>query len=90
MAAVALHSTQMSEFAGLPKWAAAQLLLESFQDTDEMSSLEMFAMVAAVAALGEQLGGERMMLRLDDNAAAGALSEASSKIQTILACIKLS
>ena len=90
MAAVALHSTQMSEFAGLPKWAAAPLLLESFQDTDEMSSLEMFAMVAAVAALGEQLGGERMMLRLDDNAAAGALSEASSKIQAILACIKLS
>ena len=42
-------------------------------------------MVAGVVALGEQLRGKRVILFLGDNAAAGALIKASSKIQMILA-----
>ena len=50
LTAAALFSGQMSEFAGLLEGAAGQLLLGSVKDTDEISALEMFAMVAAVAA----------------------------------------
>ena len=42
-------------------------------------------MVAAVAPSGEQLRGERMSLFSGNNAAAGALIKASSKIEIILA-----
>ena len=45
----------------------------------------MFAMVAAIATLGGQLRGKRAVLFLDNNAAAGALIRATSRIQIILA-----
>ena len=48
----------------------------------------MFAMVAGVVALGEQLRGKRVILFLGDNAAAGALIKASLKIQMILALVE--
>ena len=38
------------------------MLLESIKDTNEIYGLEMFAMVAGVVALGEQLRGKRVML----------------------------
>ena len=45
----------------------------------------MFAMVAAVAPLGEQLRGKIMLLFADKKAVAGALIKASSRIQIVLA-----
>ena len=48
----------------------------------------MFATVAGVVALGEQLRGKRIVLFLDNNAAAGTLIKASSKIQMILAFVE--
>ena len=55
---------------------------------NDISGLEMCPMVAAVAALGEQLGGTRMLLPLNDNAAASARIKASSRIRIILASIE--
>ena len=47
----------------------------------------MVAMVAAVAPSGEQLRGERMSLFADNDAVAGALIKASSRIEIISAPI---
>ena len=47
-------------------------------------------MVSAVVALGEQLRGMRMVRVLENNAAAGALVIASSRIQMILALLGIS
>ena len=45
----------------------------------------MFAMVAAVVALGGQLHGKNVALVPDKNAAAAALTKASSRVAAILA-----
>ena len=42
-------------------------------------------MVSAVIALGEQMGGERMISTLDNNAASGAVIQASPRARAILA-----
>ena len=88
MAAVKLSPRQLREFTVLLKGAAEQLLLESIKDTHGIFVREKFAMVAGVIALGEQLRGKRILLFLDNNAAAGGLIKASSKIQMILALVE--
>ena len=88
MTAVALFSRQLREFTVSLKGAAEQVLLESIKDTNEISGLGTFAMVAGVVALGEQLRGKRVILFLRDNAAAGAQVKASSKTQMILALVE--
>ena len=67
------------------KGKAEDLLLESLKETNEIFGLELFAMVSAVMALGEQLKGKRMILFLDNNAASGAMIKASSRVKIILA-----
>ena len=76
MAAVALLPRQEIEFSVLFKGAAEKVLEDSLLETNEIFCLEMFAMVAAVVALGEQLRGKRMFPLVGSNAASGALIKA--------------
>ena len=78
-------SKRESEFVVLLKGNAELLLLDSIGEANEVSGLEMFAMASAVVARGEQLRGKGVILFLGNNAAAGALISASSKIQMISA-----
>ena len=87
MAAVAFFSRRHEIFAVLIKGAAEHMLLESLKETNGIFGLEMFATVAAIATFGDQLKGKRMILFLDNNAAAGASTKASSRIQMILATL---
>ena len=59
------------------------MLPECLGYTDEISGLGMLAVVAAVATLGEQTRGKRMLLFADSNAAAGAGIKALSRIRII-------
>ena len=65
---------------GFAQGAAAQLSLGSIRGTNGIFGFVMLVMVAAVAARGEQLRDRRMKLFLGNNAAAGALIRASSRI----------
>ena len=85
MAAIALFSRPAGEFMVQLKGKAEDLLISSLAETNEIFGLELFAMVSAVMALGEQLRGKRMILFLDNNAAAGAMIKASSRVKIILA-----
>ena len=73
----------LTEFTVLLQGNAAPLLLEIISGADEISGLEMFALIAGVVPLGEQLGGESMISSLDANASADAPVMASSGIQMI-------
>ena len=86
--AVALFSRQGTELMVLPNGAAGQVLAGSPMGTNEIFGLEAFAKVAAVVALGEQLGGRRMILPAGHSAAAGALFKAPSRVQVIAALIE--
>ena len=78
---------QSGEFAVLIRGAAEAELINSLRGASEISGLKMFAMVAAVAALGGQLQGKRVGLFLGNNAEAGALIEETSRVAVILAWI---
>ena len=54
----------------------------------KFDGLEMPATVAAVGALGDQLCGERIITFSDNNAAAGSIIKASSKVAVVLAIIE--
>ena len=54
---------------------------------NEIYVLEPFSIVAAVAALGGRLGGKRIRMFLGNNAAAGNLFGASSRVPAVLASI---
>ena len=81
MAAVALLPGRGAEFTVLLKGAAGKVKTDSLVETNEIFGLETFAMVAAVAAWGEQPRGEEMIRFVDNDAAAGALIKAPSRIQ---------
>ena len=85
MAAFALFE---NDFAVELKGTASEVLLRSLESTNEIYGLELFAMVSAVRALGEQLRGKRTILFLDNNAAAGASVKASARAPVILAIIE--
>ena len=51
--------------------AAEASLARSLLQRGEVYGLEMFAVVVPVVALGEQLRGKRIVLRIDNDAAAG-------------------
>ena len=87
MAAVALSSGS-EEVIVLLKGTAEKQLLKSLETTNEIYGLEMFAMVSAVATLGEQPRGKRILLFLDNNAASGALIKGSSRVLVVLAMIE--
>ena len=67
-----------------------EVLAESLAETNEIFGLANLAMAAAVVALGEQSGGERIIPSVDNNSAAGALNRAPSRIQAILVSIESS
>ena len=62
-------------------------LQESLLQTNEIYGLGLFSIVAAIVAVGGQLGGNGIVLRIGDDAAAGALINASSRALVILALI---
>ena len=64
--------------------------MERLLQTNEIYGLEIFARVADMAALGEQLGGEKIALFIDINAVAGALIKESSKVPIVLALVESS
>ena len=72
VAAVALLPGQGAEFRAPPKSAARKASTDSLVETNETFGFETFAMVAAVAAWGEQSRGEEMIRFVDNDAAAGA------------------
>ena len=88
MAAVALLPKQGTEFTAPLTGAAEKVLTDSAVETNEIFGLEMLAMVAAAVALGDRLRGERMILFVDNNAAAGAPTKESTRIQVIVASIE--
>ena len=63
-----------------PKGAAEGVWIRGLLWTKGIYGEEMFALVPAVVALSEQLGGKRVALSIDNNAAAGALIKASSRV----------
>ena len=87
LAAVALFSGDR-QVTVLLTGAADKKLLRSLEATNEIYGLEMFAMVSAIVTLGDQLRGKRILLFLDNNAAAGALIKGSSRILVVLAMIE--
>ena len=88
MAAVASFSGEEEDLTVLLKGSADKDLLRALRATNEIYGLEMFAMVSAIITLGEQLRGKRILLFLDNNAAAGALIKGSSRILVALAMIE--
>ena len=76
MAAVALLPGQGAEFTVLLNGAAGKVKTDSLVETNETPGLETFAMVSAVAGWGEQ-----PIRFVDNDAAAGALIKAPSRIQ---------
>ena len=62
LAAIALPSRKLCEFTVSPKRAADQLLPECIKDRNEITGLEMFAMVSGVVALGDHQRGKRVIL----------------------------
>ena len=59
-------------------------LQESLLQTNEIYGLGLFAALEAVVAVGGQLGGNGIVLRIEDDAAAGVLINASSRALVIL------
>ena len=80
LAAIAFFANPSDKFAVLLKGGAKAELLNSLRDTNAIFGVEMFAMVAAVMALRGQQRGKRMVLCLDNSAAAGALIKAPAVI----------
>ena len=77
----AARTTGGAEFTVLLKGAAGKVSTDSPVETNGTFGLETFAMVAAVAAWGEQSRGEEMIRFADNDSAAGALIKASSRSQ---------
>ena len=48
-------------FAVLPEGVAGEALTDSLVETNRVFVLEMFTLAASVVALGEQVGGKRMI-----------------------------
>ena len=62
LAAAAVFANPSHEFAVLLTGAAETGMANCLRDTNEIRGLEMFAIVAAVVALGRQLGSEEIVL----------------------------
>ena len=56
--------------------------------TDEFHGPELFATVAAVVSPGDQLANRRIIISLDSCAAAGALTQDSTRIPVALLLLK--
>ena len=80
LGAVACSANRDDMLTVLLKRAAEDVWIRSLLWTRGSYVEEMFALVPAVLAKGEQLGGKRVVLSIDNNAAAGALIKASPMV----------
>ena len=85
---VAVFTNPDDEFSVLLKGVPEDAMMRSLLGTNEIYGLEMLATAPAVIPLSGQLRGQRMVLCIDKNAAAGVLIKASSRAPVVLALIE--
>ena len=87
-AGIATVALFKNDFVVELKETASEVVLKALRATNEIYGLEPFATVAAIRALGDQLGGKKMVGFSDNDAAAGVLAKASARVPLIMAMIE--